>query len=107
MLAKTYNERTFFIMQSDYNTRDYKSQVKRIICKLATKKRANENVIEWLRSRGAKRTAYNIENCARNVGVTDDLGAVGHPGRGVTLRRNAVEFVECHGGARKRRSREL
>lgn len=64
----------FFIMQSNYNTRDYKSQVKRIICKLATKKRANENVIEWLRSRGAKRTAYNIENCARNVGVTDVNG---------------------------------
>lgn len=61
-------------MQYDYNTRDYKSQVKKIICKLATKKRANETVIEWLRSRGAKRTAYNIENCAQNVGVTDVNG---------------------------------
>lgn len=61
-------------MQENFTTNDYKSQVEKLLKRVAIKKSFNKKVVDWLFSRSDERRAYNIDDCATQLGFTDIKG---------------------------------
>lgn len=59
---------------SHYITKDYESQVSKILQKTQIKKRLNKAVIEWLYSKGLYEKASKIDECANHIGITNIEG---------------------------------
>lgn len=58
----------------NYNTKDYKSQVQKLLRKAAIKKQFNKPIIEWCLNNHLEKTATNIKACGQHIGITNVEG---------------------------------